>query len=148
MQRALRVEPAGRWPREAARGKVTLDHDARHRRRLRMATDGGEWFLLDLPQAVAMGDGDGLALEDGGWIEVRAKPEPLLEIRAAPAVLLRLAWHIGNRHVPAAILPDRILIRDDHVLADMLERQGASLRRVEEPFTPEAGAYDGHRHDH
>ena len=147
MLRALRIEPAGHWPRDAARGSVTLDHDARHRRRLRLATDAGEWFLLDLARTVTMGDGDGLALEDGSWIEVRAKVEPLLEVTAPPRLLCRLAWHIGNRHIPAAIEHDRILIRDDHVLADMLRHQGATVRRVSEPFTPEAGAYDTHDHD-
>ncbi len=146
MKRALRIEPAGHWPRDAAHASVTLDHDSRHRRRLRLATDGGEAFLLDLPRAVAMGDGDGLALEDGGWIAVRAKAEPLLEVTAPPELLCRLAWHIGNRHIPAAIEPHRILIRDDHVLADMLRQQGASLRHVSEPFTPEAGAYDTYDH--
>ncbi|HUK61171.1 MAG TPA: urease accessory protein UreE [Stellaceae bacterium] len=147
MKRAVRVEPSGHWPREAAQGAVTLGHEARHRRRTRLATDAGEWFLLDLPHAVAMGDGDGLALEDGGWIEVRAKPEPLIEVTGPPALLCRVAWHIGNRHVPAAIQPDRILIEDDPVLADMLRAQGASLRRVCEPFTPEPGAYHV-EHDH
>ena len=79
---------------------MTLAYDARHRRRLRLATDAGEFFLLDLPRAVALGDGDGLALDDGGWIEVRAKAEPLLEVTAhRPALLCRLAWHIGNRHI-------------------------------------------------
>ena len=147
MRRALRIEADGHWPREEARGSVTLDHEERHRRRLRLVTDTGEAFLLDLPRAVAMADGDGLALDDGGWIEVRAKPERLIEVTAAPSLLCRLAWHIGNRHVPAAIQPHRILIQDDHVLADMLRAQGASLRCVCEPFTPEKGAYDGH-HDH
>ena len=130
-----------------AEASVTLDHDARHRRRLWLRMDTGEGFLLDLPRAAAMADGDGLALEDGAWIEVRAKPEPLLEVTAPPLLLVRLAWHLGNRHVPAAILAHRILIRDDHVLAEMLRGQGADLRRVTEPFTPEAGAYDA-QHDH
>jgi urease accessory protein len=148
MRRALRIEPAGHWPRDAARGTITLDHESRHRRRLRLATDAGEFFLLDLPRAVVMGNGDGLALDDGSWIEVRAKFEPLLEVTAAPALLCKLAWHIGNRHIPAAIEPNRILIRDDHVLAEMLKAQGAMLRRINEPFMPEAGAYDTHDHGH
>jgi urease accessory protein len=153
MKRAMRIEPAGHWPRDAACGSVTLDHDARHRRRLRLATDAGEPFLLDLPRAVVMSDGDGLALEDGSWIAVRAKPEPLLEVTGPPELLCRLAWHIGNRHIPAAIERHRILVRDDHVLADMLRLQGAGLRGVYEPFVPERGAYDGqehyaHDHDH
>ncbi len=146
MRRALRVEPAGRWPREAAQSRVTLDHDARHRRRLRLMTDEGEPFLLDLVRAVAMSDGDGLALDDGGWIEVRAKPEPLLEVTATPELLCRIAWHIGNRHIPAAIERERILIRDDHVIAEMLHQLGARLRHVHEPFAPETGAYASHDH--
>jgi urease accessory protein len=146
MKRALRVAPAGNWPREAAKGRVTLDFDARHRRRLRLATDEGEFFLLDLPRAVALNDGDGLALDDGGWIEVCAKAEPLLEVTAPPELLCRLAWHIGNRHIPATIERNRILIRDDHVIAEMLYRLGANLRHVREPFAPEAGAYADHDH--
>ena len=152
MRRAYRLEPAGGWPREAARGSVTLDYDERRRRRLRLVTDTGEEFLLDLPRATAMGEGDGLEFDDGRWIEVHAKPERLLEVTAPPDLLCRLAWHIGNRHIPAAIEPHRILIRDDHVLADMLVLHGAKLRQVSEPFTPEPGAYDSrdanaHRHD-
>jgi urease accessory protein len=146
MRRAFRIDPAGQWPQEKAQGSVTLDHEARRRRRLRLATDGGEPFLLDLPRVGTMGNGDGLALVDGGWIEVKAKPEPLLEVTAPPALLARLAWHLGNRHVPATIEPHRILIRDDHVLADMLLHQGANLRRVNQPFNPEPGAYDSHDH--
>ncbi|HUB95340.1 MAG TPA: urease accessory protein UreE [Stellaceae bacterium] len=146
MLRAIRIEPSGHWPRDQAQDSVTLDHDARYRRRARLATDRGVAFLLDLPHAMAMGEGDGLALEDGSWIAVRAKAEPLIEVTGPAALLCRIAWHIGNRHVPAAIEPQRILIRDDHVLADMLRLQGASLRRVCEPFAPERGAYESHDH--
>ncbi len=150
MQQVVRaVVPAGSGP---VRDTVTLAYDDRHRRRLAMATDGGTAFLLDLPQAVLLRDGDGLLLEGGGVIAVRAAPEPLLEITGD---LVRLAWHIGNRHVPAQIEPHRLLIRDDHVLADMVRGLGGTVRRVTEPFTPESGAYagsrghgQGHGHDH
>ncbi len=111
---------------------MTLGYDDRHRRRLRLATDAGEEFLLDLPRAAVLDEGDGLALDDGSWLEVKAAPETLLEVRAAtPELLARLAWHIGNRHLPAQIRSDRILIRDDHVIADMLRgarRCGAADR--------------------
>ncbi len=146
MKRALRIEPPGNWPRETACASVTLDYDARHRRRLRLATDEGELFLLDLPRAVPMSHGDGLALDDGSWIEVRARIEALLEVTAPPQLLSRVAWHIGNRHIPAAIERDRILIREDHVIADMLRRLGAEVRQVSERFLPEAGAYAPHDH--
>jgi urease accessory protein len=152
MKRAQAVAIAGQWPRAAARGTVTLDYDARHRRRVMLTSDGGEEFLLDLPRAVALGDGDALALGDGGWIEVKAAPEPLVEIRGGAELLSRAAWHLGNRHLPAAIFADRILIREDHVIAEMLAGLGAALRSLTAPFTPERGAYDAgalpHQHDH
>lgn len=152
MLRAAQVERAGRWPSVEARGTVTLAYDERHRRRLRLVTDAGEPFLLDLPRADVLEEGDGLALSDGSWLRVKAAPEALIEVTAAsPGLLLRLAWHLGNRHLPAQIEPQRILIRDDHVIAAMLEGLGAALRRVEAPFSPERGAYHGereHGHDH
>ena len=152
MLRAERVERIGRWPREQSRGTVTLAYDDRHRRRLQLKSDAGEPFLLDLPQASVLGDGDGLALSDGGWLAVRAAPEALLEVTAPSRdLLLRLAWHLGNRHLAAELREDRILIRDDHVISAMLEGLGAGLRRIQAPFTPERGAYDAaspHHHDH
>ena len=148
MLRASHVARAGQWPSGAARGTVTLGYDDRHRRRLRLTSDAGEAFLLDLPRAGVLEEGDGIALSDGTWLRVKAAPEALLEVTAAsPALLLRLAWHLGNRHLPAQIDPHRILIRDDYVIAAMLEGLGARLARVEAPFTPERGAYAG-EHDH
>ena len=153
MLRVARIERAGRWPREEARGTVTLAYDDRHRRRLRLVSDAGEPFLLDLLRAELLAEGDGLALSDGGWLVVKAAPEALIEVTApSPALLMRLAWHIGNRHLPAQIEAERILVRDDHVIAAMLAGLGATLRPVRAAFTPEGGAYDAaphnHEHDH
>ena len=106
-------------------------------------------MLLDLERAVAMADGDGLALDDGGWIEVRAAAEPLVEVRADnPLLFVRLAWHLGNRHIPTEIGASLIHIRPDHVLEEMLVRLGAAVRRVNASFQPEGGAYGDHAHDH
>jgi urease accessory protein len=145
MRRATRIEKAGHWPAREARGSVTLGFDDRHRRRIKLSSDDGGAFLLDLPEATVLEEGDGLALEDGGWLAVRAAPEPLLEVTAhGPEQLTRLAWHIGNRHLQAQIERDRILVREDHVIADMLIGLGAHVHRVMAPFSPEGGAYDGH----
>lgn len=153
MRRAIRHALRGHWPQAGASDGVTLDFDSRHRRRIRLNTDGGKSILLDLERAVAMAGGDGLELDDGGWIEVRAAAEPLLEIRAAePTLFARLAWHLGNRHVPTEIAPDAIRIRPDHVLEVMLTGLGAAVTHVVLPFQPEGGAYGGygggHDHDH
>ena len=145
MRRATRIEKAGNWPAREARGRVTLAFDDRHRRRIKLRTDEDTDFLLDLAEATVLADGDGLALDDGGWIAVRAAPEALLEVTAhGPEQLARLAWHIGNRHLQAQIERDRILIREDAVIADMLAGLGAHVHRVTAPFSPEGGAYDGH----
>jgi urease accessory protein len=153
MLRALRFERAGHWPRDKARGTVTLVFDDRHRRRFALTSDAGESFLLDLPRAAVLDAGDGLALDDGGWIEVRPANEAVMDVHAAdPELLCRLAWHIGNRHLAAEFRADRIRLRDDHVVAAMLEGLGAEVRRSFAPFTPERGAYDEpdpeHHHDH
>ena len=132
---------------------VTLDYDARHRRRMRITADGGTDLLLDLPRATALRDGDGLLLEGGGVVLVRAAPEPLLEVRSGDAEgLVRLAWHLGNRHLPVQVLSGALRLRADHVIAEMLAGLGADIRAVEAPFDPEGGAYSGdgdaHAHGH
>ncbi|MET0428871.1 MAG: urease accessory protein UreE [Microvirga sp.] len=132
---------------------ITLDHGDRHRRRIALTADGGTRFLLDLEEAEILDDGDAIALETGWLVEVRASSERLLEIVGRdPLHLLTLAWHIGNRHVPAEIARDAIYIAEDHVLAAMLEGLGAAIRVVGRSFRPVRGAYhqagDGHGHAH
>ncbi|QBK31292.1 urease accessory protein UreE [Roseitalea porphyridii] len=128
---------------------ITLDETDRHRRRIRLTSDGGIAFMLDLPRAQLLRHGDGLVLGDGRVIEVHAVPEPLMEVRGRDGRhLLALAWQIGNRHLAAQIESDRILIRRDHVIASMLEGLGATLSEVTEPFDPEGGAYGDSHHGH
>jgi len=150
MHRASIYLPAGQWPQEKAAGSLTLDFDARHRRRFRLTADQGDDILLDLPQAIAMADGDGLQLDDGRWLKVQAAPEDLVEIRHDDSLeLVRLAWHLGNRHLPTEIRDHVLLIRPDHVIEDMLRGFGAVLQTVQAAFQPEGGAYGhGHHHKH
>src|ERR1700722_12855910 len=115
MKRATDVIRAGRWPVAEKTDSVTLLFDDRYRRRLRMLGDGGLDFLLDLVEPVVLHTGDGLKLEEGGFVEVKAAEEDLVEVRGRDAAsFARLAWHLGNRHLPTQIDADRILIRDDH----------------------------------
>jgi len=142
--RKLAVKP------ERVNDSVTLDHEHRQRRRIRLTSDGDLEFLLDLDKATGLDDGDALKLEDGRLIAVKAAPQKLLEIKAENTLrLLRVAWHIGNRHTPAEITADAIYIEEDHVLAQMVRGQGCSVITVTRPFRPERGAYDhGHAHTH
>lgn len=153
MRRAIAVHKGGHWPEEAAMDSVTLTFVDRHRRRLRLVADSGNPFLLDLARVQHLADGDGLEFDDGGYVRVCAAPEPVLEIEAEGQVeLLRLAWHLGNRHLPVQALEGRLRIRDDHVIADMVTRLGGRLTRLSAPFDPETGAYagaeNGHGHEH
>ncbi|WP_103874279.1 urease accessory protein UreE [Bosea lathyri] len=127
---------------------LTLDHEDRNRRRLALKGDGGLDILLDLDKATALGDGDAVKLEDGRLVLIKAAAQSLLEIRAEnPLRLMRVAWHIGNRHTPAEVTADAIYIENDHVLAEMVRGQGCAMNAVTRPFQPERGAYD-HGHDH
>jgi urease accessory protein len=127
---------------------LTLDHEDRNRRRVSLKGDGGREILLDLDKPTALNDGDAVKLEDGSLVLIKAAPQSLLEIRAEnPLRLMRVAWHIGNRHTPAEITTDAIYIENDHVLAEMIRGQGCAMSVVERPFQPERGAYD-HGHDH
>ncbi|UMY17318.1 urease accessory protein UreE [Methylobacterium organophilum] len=130
--------------------RIVLDSGDRHRRRMAMQAVGGTRFLLDLPEAAVLEDGDALALEDGRLVWVEAASERLLEIRAAsPLALKRLIWHIGNRHIPAEIGEEAVFIGFDHVLAEMVRGLGGSAEPVTRPFRPEGGAYaGGHGHAH
>ena len=148
--RAETVMPAGTWDPAAEIDRVLIDFDRRHRRRILLRTEQGREVLLDLPQAARLRHGDGLAVGTG-VIRVCAKPEPLLEIHVHDAgEMVRIAWHLGNRHLPVQLRSDRIRIRADHVIRDMVEGLGGHVEEIEAPFDPEPGAYAGghQHHDH
>lgn len=152
MIRATLVRAQSQWTGAAA-DTVVLGFDDRHRRRMAMTGTRGLEFLLDLEEAVALRGGDALVLEDGQLIEVVAAAEPLVEIRCTdPHHLVRVAWHLGNRHLPTQIAGKHLRIRRDHVIEDMVKGLGARVIAIEAPFDPEGGAYAGgghtaHAHD-
>ena len=149
LQSAAIHRPAGEWPEHETAGALTLNFEERHRRRIQLVTDQGEEVLLDLPKATAMADGDGLRLGDGRWLKIRSAAEPVVEVRHNDAgQLTRLAWHLGNRHLPTEIGQDVLRIRPDHVIESMLEGFGADLLRKDSPFQPEGGAYGNHGQPH
>jgi urease accessory protein len=109
-----------------------------------------------LPEPVLLRNGDALELDDGSLVDVVIEPEPLVEIRGNDLThVARLAWHLGDRHVPVQIFPNRLRVRPDAALQAMLTALGARLTPIEAPFDPEGGAYahhaharDHHGHDH
>ena len=148
MIRATGIRAQHRWA-EAAADTVVLDFDDRHRRRMAMTGTRGLEFLLDLENAIALRGGDALVLDDGRLVEVIAAPEPLIEIRGSdPHHLARLAWHLGNRHLPTQIMPKGLRIRRDHVIEAMVRGLGARVVEIEAPFDPEGGAYADTSHAH
>jgi urease accessory protein len=155
MLRADKVVPAGQWTGTPV-DSVVLEFDERYRRRFVMTGVGGFAFLLDLPEAAMLRGGDGLRLEDGRIVEVVAAPEPLAEIKAVDTLaLMRVAWHLGNRHLAVEMTPKALRIRRDPVIEDMAKGLGARVVSLEAPFNPEGGAYvqaeahaHGGAHDH
>ena len=152
MRRATNVLLPGERHDQKLAGRLRLDHHHRHRRRLTLKTEEGETILLDLPAAVHLRGGDTLLLDDGAVLDVEAVDEPLLHGTAKDtASLSRIAWHLGNRHLPTQLLGDALRIREDHVLEDMIRLLGGTVVHVAAPFDPEGGAYAGpsaHHHHH
>lgn len=147
LQRAIRVLPA-QHESAATDDSIVLDLNHRHRRRMRMTSVAGKPFLLDLKEAVALRDGDVLELDDGSTLLVRAMAERVADISATDAQhLARVAWHLGNRHLPTQIFADRLRIAYDHVIVDMVQGLGATVDVLDAPFQPEGGAYH-HAHEH
>ena len=158
MQRVTSYLPAG-TPSSNPIDKVVLPHDLRHLRRKLLHLQNGDMVMLDLKEPVLFANGDLLVLEDGELIEIVAAEEKLFEITPRDRIHLPdLSWHLGNRHLPAQIEENRILILRDHVIRAMLEGLGAKVTEVGEPFQPVRGAYHshggdahghgGHGHDH
>ena len=158
MLRVVAVIRKAEVEEEKVADRILLDADDRQRRRIVLTGDKGTQVLLDLEKPVTLRDGDGLLLDDGSIVRVSGQPERLLEIEpSSPRDFVRLAWHLGNRHTDVQIVGDRIRIRHDHVLEDMLRGLGAKVTPLEAAFDPEAGAPQGghghahhhdHRHDH
>ncbi len=150
MRRAAAIIRSGQIDARRVVDRIALDHDRRYRRRLVLQTVQGESLLLDFAQAQHLRHGDGLLLDDGAVVLVEALPEPLVEIRVGdPAELIRIAWHLGNRHLPTQLLGDCLRIREDHVIAEMVRHLGGTATPIHAPFDPEGGAYgDGAAHHH
>jgi urease accessory protein len=152
MQICNEVRPSGSWDAKNAADEVLLDFDGRHRRRHMMTGEQGLSFLLDLPRAATLRDGDGLLLDDGRIVRVRSAPERLIEIGAANmGALMRIAWHLGNRHLPTQLMGERLRIRYDHVILEMVQGLEGTTAVVDAPFDPEGGAFGhggGHHHHH
>lgn len=149
MRRVASVSPAGKANQSKIIDRVILDADDRTRRRFVLTGEKGTTLLLDFPQPVTLHDGDGLVLDDGTIVLVTGAAEPLAEIAApTPLDFVRVAWHLGNRHTDVQFIGDRMRIRRDHVLEEMVKGLGATVTTVEAPFDPEADAPHVHDHEH
>ena len=149
MRRVAEIRRQGQWNAAAAVDRVLLDAGDRHRRRAVLTGERGTALLIDWPEPVMLRDGDGLVLDGGAIVQVIGEPEPLVEIGArTPLALVQLAWHLGNRHTDVQICSNRLRIRRDHVLEEMVIGLGATVTPVEAPFEPEGAAPQRHENDH
>jgi urease accessory protein len=149
MRHVSGIADAGTWDRARAVDRVVLDADDRQRRRIVLTTEKGTRLLLDFAQPMMLRDGDGLVLDDGSVVVVAGQAEALIEISApTPLELVRLAWHIGNRHTDAQFMDQSFRIRRDHVLEAMVQGLGGKVAAVEAPFEPEPAAPHAVGHHH
>ena len=127
---------------------IALDFNQRHRRRIQMTSKSGKHFLLDMKEVIALRDNDVLELDDGTTVLIKAKAERVADITAAdPRLFTRIAWHLGNRHLPTQILDGKLRIAYDHVIIEMVQGLGGTVEVTNAAFQPEGGAY-AHAHEH
>ena len=128
---------------------ITLNYNDRFIRRKKLASDNNLEFLVNLPETISVNKDDGFLLDDGNVILIKNAKETLIEIKNED--LIKLAWHIGNRHIPCQIETNRLLIHEDKVIENLIVRLGGSIKKISEEFSPEGGAYGlgrthGHKH--
>ena len=128
------------------KGQLKLPFDSRQKSRLKTKLVSGEEVALLLPRGEILRGGDLVTASDGRVIEVVAESENLLHIESD--ALAKVAYHLGNRHVPVQVGKDFLRIAADHVLEEMVKKLGAKVSHVQAPFEPEAGAYAGGHHQH
>lgn len=149
----LEIKAKLRIPRSAykldIRGQLKLPFESRQKSRLRTKLVSGEEVGLVLPRGEILRGGDLVTASDGRVIEIVSQEEKTIHIEAgSPQALAKVAYHLGNRHVPVQVGESFLRIAEDHVLEEMVRKLGAKVSHVEAPFEPEAGAYaGGHRHD-
>ncbi len=147
MHRVSTIANAGTFDAATTIDRVMLDADDRQRRRIVLTGEKGTRILLDFDRPVTLRDGDGLVLDTGSVVLVSGVPEPLAEIAASSSRdFVRLAWHLGNRHTDVQIVGDRIRIRRDHVLEEMLRGLGAAVSAIDAPFDPQSTMPPSHDH--
>jgi urease accessory protein len=128
---------------------ITLSYNDRFIRRKKLISDNKIEFLVNLPETISVNKDDGFLFDDGNLILIKYAKETLIEIRSED--LIKLSWHIGNRHIPCQIETNRLLIHEDKVIENLIIRLGGSIKKISEEFSPEGGAYGlgrthGHKH--
>ena len=128
---------------------ITLTYDQRFIRRKKLVSDNNFGFLVNLSETVSLKKNDGFLLDNGSIILIKSAEEELLEITSNN--LMKITWHIGNRHIPCQIENERLLIQVDKVIENLITKLGGHVKKVKEEFNPEGGAYGlgrthGHKH--
>jgi len=145
MLRVVRVVSSAQSDNARLIDSVMLAPDQRRLQSAHLTGVNGTLIGLMLPEPVMLRMGDAFELDDGSFVDIVIEPEPLTEVRGNDLThLARLAWHLGDRHVPVQVLTNRLRLRRDDALEAMLAALGARLTPIEAPFDPEGGAYATH----
>ena len=145
MLRVVRVVSSAQSDSARHIDSVMLAPDQRRLQSAHLTGVNGTLIGLMLPEPVMLRMGDAFELDDGSLVDIVIEPEPLIEVRGTDLThLARLAWHLGDRHVPVQVLTNRLRLRRDDTLEAILAALGARLTLIEAPFDPEGGAYATH----
>ena len=140
MPRAVKVLSSGE-PRTRVVDTLILSGEQRRTQRGCVYGGKGTRVEFDFAEPVTLHTDDALLLDDGSIVEVVAEAEPLTEVRADLPTLARIAWTLGDRHVPVQFLGNRLRLRRDSGLDTLIAALGGKAAAIEAPFEPEGGAY-------
>jgi urease accessory protein len=149
MPRAIAILRTGQKREGEIIDTLLLDYDQRRTPDGILTGLKGTLVEIAMPDSASLATDDCLVLDDGGLIEIVARPEPLLEVRGTDAAsMARLAWHLGDRHILAELHERRLRVRRDPATEKLLASLGVKALTIEAPFEPEGGAYSGGHHHH
>lgn len=144
------VTDESKQPLKAVRFHVVLTYAERQKSRHKCETACGKTLGWFIDRGIVLASDDLLVCTNGELVRVIAAPESVCDVFVEDKLLFaRLAYHLGNRHVPLQLVGHTLRFQQDHVLEQMVEGLGGQAQHVCQPFHPESGAYHSHRHhDH
>ena len=122
---------------------LTLSSSQRRILRGKRKSDCNKEIHLQLPRVGKLNDGDILLTNHKNlFVKILAQKESLIEISSKSNLeLIKVAYHLGNRHVEIEIYENILLTKSDYIIENLLKNFEVIFIKVKKKFFPEIGAF-------